>query len=68
MACQTFFFLLPGKTGHREWYITDLQTQRGVSTHMGGLVLGKTQAPAQAGWRTPQLTCGIPLQDTAYSR
>lgn len=23
-----FFLLLPGKTGHREWYITDLQTWR----------------------------------------
>lgn len=32
MACQTFFFsFLPRKTGHSEWYITDLQTWRELS-------------------------------------
>lgn len=32
MACQIFFFylLLPGKTGHREWYI---YTQGGRTPH-----------------------------------
>lgn len=30
---KPFFFLLPGKTGHREWYITDLQTWRELSEH-----------------------------------
>ena len=39
-----FFFLLPGKTGHREWYITDLQTRREWSERTAdGLAL----------WRTP---------------
>lgn len=47
-----FFFsllLLPGKTGHREWYITDLQTQREWSEHTAeGLALWRTSLCPEA--------------------
>lgn len=60
MACQTFFFLLlpQKKTGHREWYITDLQTRRELSDalQMGGSVKQLT-APLQR-----QRLCPFPVK------
>lgn len=60
MACQTFFFSSSRKNRpQRMVYYRFTNTERGQHAH-GGLVLGRSQVPAQAGWRTPQLTCGIP--------
>lgn len=36
------FFPLPGKTGHREWSITDLHTERRSERTAGGVALGRT--------------------------
>ena len=75
MACQTFFFifslLLPGKTGHREWYITDLQTRREWSERTAdGLALWRTSLCPEAGECPPARgpsQAAAPSRDPALS-
>lgn len=77
MACQTFFFS-SRKTGHREWYITDLQTWRERSELTATAWLceeltvllprpGSVSFPSEMfGFLLPHLP--VPLQGTAYPR